>query len=166
MGLNVVYRQAKIEDAARLAEKLRLSDIRELVAVHGDDVDIREILEQSIKISHHVVAADTIKGELMALFGVAVCNQEANIAAPWMLLSEGAIEYGFSVSSSRDEFSKQLARDARKFVADWKSQFSGLINFVDARNTTSVRWLMRIGFKIHEPIKYGKMGLPFHPFTL
>lgn len=155
MGLRIVYRQAKIEDAARLFEKLRLTDIRELVAVHGDDVDVREILEQSIKISHHVVAADTIKGELMALFGVAICNKENNIASPWLLCSERA-----------DEFSKELVRDARKFVADWKSQFSGLINFVDARNTTSVRWLMRIGFKIHEPIKYGKMGLPFYPFTI
>ena len=155
MGPRVVYKTARAEDAAELFERMRLSDVRELVAVSGDDADIKKVIEEAIEMSHHAIAAYTTKMELFALFGVAVCNREANIASPWLLATDRA-----------DEYSKELVRDARKFVADWKNQFSGLINFVDCRNTTSIRWLMRIGFKIHEPIKYGKMGLMFHPFTI
>lgn len=155
MGPRIVYRAAKKEDAATLADKMRLSDIRELVAVHGEELDIKELLERSIKEAHHAAVAENTKRELLAIFGVSVCNKEANIASPWMLCAEKA-----------DEFSRELVRDGRRFVDEWRREFKGLINFVDARNTTSIRWLMRIGFKIHEPIKYGKMGLPFHPFTL
>lgn len=155
MAPRIVYSAAKIEDADNLSQRMRVQDVRELIAVHGQEVNIKEILEQAIRVSHHAVAARDITGELMALFGVAICNTESNIGSPWLLCSERA-EY----------FSRELIKDSRAIIGQWKKEFSGLINFVDARNTTSIRWLMRMGFRIHQPIKYGKMGLLFHPFTI
>lgn len=155
MGPRLVYRAAELKDADRLSQRMRLQDIRELIAIHGEDVNIKEILESAIKVSHHAVAADIPKGEIMFLFGVSVCNTESNIGSPWLLCSERA-----------EDFARELVRDSRAFIGLWKKEFSGLINFVDARNTTSIRWLVRMGFRIHQPIKYGKMGLLFHPFTI
>jgi hypothetical protein len=44
--------------------------------------------------------------------------------------------------------------------------FPHLVNFVHAKNTTSVRWLRRLGFTLHEAVPYGALGEPFHPFEL
>jgi hypothetical protein len=41
-----------------------------------------------------------------------------------------------------------------------------LVNFVHAENTTSVRWLRRLGFTVHEAQAFGALGEPFHPFEM
>ena len=40
--------------------------------------------------------------------------------------------------------------------------YSDLVNFVDARNILSLRWLEWLGFDIGEAKSFGVYGLPFH----
>ena len=40
--------------------------------------------------------------------------------------------------------------------------YSDLVNFVDARNILSLRWLQWLGFEIEEEKPFGVYGLPFH----
>lgn len=47
----------------------------------------------------------------------------------------------------------------------WMRGVSGLLlNYVDARNTMTIRWLKWLGFTIDDPIPYGVNGEPFSRF--
>ena len=57
-------------------------------------------------------------------------------------------------------------RISRPLLTQMLGQFDCLINRVDARNHTSIRWLQWLGFHIHPAIPYGPFNLPFHPFVM
>ena len=151
----VSYRKAEKADAAILSMKLREADYSELQAVHGIDVNVKQVLENAIEVSKEAVSGVDESGSVVLMFGVSVFNEEKNIGCPWLLGSHDTPRYA-----------RQLVSDGKMFTKDWRGQFTGLLNFVDCRNETSIRWLKRIGFYIHEPIQMGVMGNMFHPFSM
>lgn len=155
MDRKCVYRKAKKEDAAVLAMKIRDSDYRELQAVHGLDVDVKKVIETALDVSEEAIVAENHAGELILIFGISVFNKEHNVGCPWLLGTDQATK-----------LARELLMDGRMISHGWASNFNYLINFVDARNETSIRWLKRIGYRIHEPIKFGISQMPFHPFTM
>jgi hypothetical protein len=62
--------------------------------------------------------------------------------------------------------SRILVRKTPEYIAQMLKAFPHLVNFVHAENTTSVRWLRRLGFTVHEAQAFGALGEPFHPFEM
>lgn len=57
-------------------------------------------------------------------------------------------------------------RTARRWLIEARSVYPVLWNYVDARYTTSLRWLERLGFRAHPAAPYGPYEMPFHLVTL
>jgi hypothetical protein len=110
-------------------------------------------LEQSLAVS---VQAWTglADGVPYCMFGVAT-SASPDVGVPWLLgtadLERNAIAF---------------LRRNHGFVDAMLERFPRLINHVDARNRTSIRWLQWIGFTIGRPQPYGPFAMPFHPFEL
>ncbi len=96
-----------------------------------------------------------VDGELAAIIGVAPINMLSGIGSPWML--------GTPVL---DRHSRVLVRLTPAYIARMQSAFPHLANFVHVDNRTSVRWLCRLGFTLHEAVPYGANGELFFPFEM
>jgi len=137
-----------------VARRLREPDLAELEAVHGRGaVDPLRILRQAAALSEAPMAARRADGEPIALLGCVPVSMLTREAAPWMLGTD-----------RMEEHARATVVLGRRECQGWAARYR-LENWVDARNTTSVRWLERIGFEIHAPAPRGRLGMPFHRFT-
>jgi hypothetical protein len=96
-----------------------------------------------------------VDGELAAILGVAPINMLTGIGSPWML--------GTPVL---DRHQRVLVRSTPEYIGRMLKAFPHLVNFVHAQNTTSVRWLRRLGFSLDEAAPFGALGEPFHRFEM
>ena len=139
-------------DAALLIANLRAADQAECQAYGRPDIAAG--IEVSVRRSV-LCWSGWVDGELAAILGVAPVNVLTGIGSPWML--------GTPVL---DRHSRVLVRSTPEYIARMLKAFPHLVNFVHAKNTTSVRWLRRLGFTLHEAVPYGALGEPFHPFEM
>ena len=139
-------------DAALLIANLRAADRAECQA-YGQS-DIAAGIEASVRRSI-LCWSGWVDGELAAILGVAPVNVLTGMGSPWML--------GTPVL---DRHQRVLVRSTPEYIARMLKAFPHLVNFVHARNTTSVRWLRRLGFTLHEAVPFGPLGEPFHPFEM
>lgn len=152
MAAEVLIRPTEPGDAARLFANLRPSDLAECQA-YGQP-DIAAGIEASVRRSVLCWTA-LVDGEVAAILGVAPLNILTGMGSPWMLGTPLV-----------DRYQRVLVRKTPEYIARMLKAFPHLVNFVHARNTTSVRWLRRLGFTLHEVVPYGPLGEPFHPFEL
>jgi hypothetical protein len=148
----IVIRPTQPGDAAQLFAHLRASDLAECQA-YGQP-DIAAGIEASVRRSM-LCWTGLADGELAAIIGVAPVNVLTGMGSPWML-----------GTPLLDRHQRVLVRRTPEYIARMLQAFPHLVNFVHARNTTSVRWLRRLGFTLHEAVPYGPLGEPFHPFEL
>lgn len=149
---NLVYAAANAYDIVELEERMRARDRDEVEASNGD---VWKALEDSLRMSDDPVTLRDLQGNLVAIFGVAPCTLLSDTAAPWLL--------GTNLMQA---YPKEVLRDARRYIAFARERYPRLVNYVDARNGPSIRWLRRIGFKIDPPAPFGVAGLPFHRFSM
>ena len=149
---DVLIRPTEPGDAARLFANLRASDLAECRA-YGDP-DIAASIASCVDCSV-LCWTGLVDGELAAILGVAPINMLAGIGSPWML--------GTPVL---DRHQRILVRMTPEYISRMLKAFPHLVNYVHAKNTTSVRWLRRLGFTLHEAVPYGPLGEPFHPFEM
>ena len=62
--------------------------------------------------------------------------------------------------------SRKFLRESRRVVSLLAEEFPVMENYVDARNTASIRWLQWVGFSVYYPKPYGRDNLPFHRFDM
>lgn len=148
----VLIRPTEPGDAATLFANLRPADLAECQA-YGH-ADLAASLEANVRRSI-LCWTGLVDGELAAILGVAPVNVLGGMGSPWML--------GTPVL---DAHQRVLVRSTPEYIARMLKAFPHLVNFVHARNTTSVRWLRRLGFTLHEAVPFGPLGEPFHPFEM
>lgn len=148
----ILIRPTQPGDAAELFKNLRPSDLAECEAYGRGD--ILAGIEASVARSVLCWSAFA-DGELACIIGVGLVNVMAGIGSPWML--------GTPVL---DQHSRVLVRMTPEYIAKMLNAFPHLVNFVHAKNRTSVRWLRRLGFTLHEAVPYGARGELFHPFEM
>lgn len=90
-----------------------------------------------------------------AIWGVALESVIGGVAVPWL-----------ATTRLVDQHPIEFARGSRKVLADIRTRYPVLENYVDARYTKCVRWLRWLGFEIHPAEPYGQAGLPFHKFRM
>lgn len=147
--VDVLIRPTEPGDVDILFANLRDSDRIECEA-YGED--IHELIRSSVARSL-LCWTGLADGELGAVMGVTAHDTLAGIGTPWML--------GTPVL---DRHSRILVRKTPEYIARMLAAFPHLTNFVHAKNTTSVRWLRRLGFTLHEAEPFGPFGEPFHRF--
>lgn len=139
-------------DAELLIAQLRPADRAECLAYGRPDLaaGIRNSVHRSL-----LCWTGWVDGELAAILGVAPLNLLTGLGSPWML--------GTPVL---DRHQRVLVRNTPEYIARMLEAFPHLVNVVHAKNTTSVRWLRRLGFTLHDAVPYGPLGEPFHPFEM
>lgn len=142
------------EICKKLAPDIRQCDRDEILASHGL-TDMERILNNAREFSHESYAW-LIDDLPVAAFGVAPGSYIQRIGIPWMIASDG-ICGGNAIN---------FLRNSKIIVNYWRHRWDYLENYVDSRNTTSIKWLRFLGFKIHEALPFGVQKMPFHRFSL
>ena len=149
---DVVIRPTLPGDAAELFANLRPADLAECEAYGEPDIE-RSI---ALSVERSVMCwSGVVDGKLAAILGLTPMNYLTGIGSPWML--------GTPVL---DAHSRVLVRVTPAYISKMLNTFPHLVNYVHADNVTSVRWLRRLGFKLHEAVPYGARGELFHPFEM
>jgi hypothetical protein len=138
-----------------VAEHIRDADRAEIQALLGP-VNVREALHDSLMASCDTWAAERADGGgTLCLFGIkSIGPLLTPIASPWCI--------GTPVL---DRLPSVLVKHSRRYFAEVRELYPLLVNFVDARNTASIRFLERVGFTIDEPSVMGAEQRPFHRFS-
>lgn len=123
------------------------------MATKGPGVDLVRVLATAVDRSTAVWVADD--GEPVALFGVGALSLLQGVGTPWLLGTDRMWRHP-----------RTLVVEGRRYLSTMRSLYPHLVNYVDARNDASIRWLKRLGFTLHDPAPYGAMGLPFHKFEV
>lgn len=134
-----------------VAEAMRLEDAAEVWALAH--LTPGEALESSASCSKDATVA-LYDGRPISAFGTGEPTVLSDCGAPWMLSVEGV-----------EKHARMVAVASRLYFEDAKKRYSRLENFVDARNTATVRWLAWLGFAVDEPRALGPDNLPFHRFS-
>ena len=80
-----------------------------------------------------------------------------NNGTPWMVASSKLDD---------PDITRAFLRRCRNGLMDMFKNYDTLENYVDARNTRSIKWLKFMGFQIGEPEPYGVLQMPFHRFWM
>lgn len=107
-------------------------------------------LRSSVKA--HVICWDDVP---LAAFGDVSHSPCAGIGVPW-LVTTTAIE----------KHTRPFLRACKPLLSLMLVRHPTLVNYVDARNTTAIRWLEWLGFTIGSPTPYGPKQLPFRQFHM
>lgn len=148
----IEIRPTRPEDVDALVDNLRASDLAECQA-YGDR-DIRGGIQSSVARSL-LCWTGLADGEVGSIMGCAPISVVSGVGSPWML-----------GTPLLDKHSRILVRRTPEYIAQMLIAFPHLMNFVHARNKTSVRWLRALGFTLHDAVPYGARGELFHPFEL
>ena len=149
---DVLIRDTALPDVVALAQNLRDADRAEMAAYgHHEPLDP---LVRSVTSSMFCWSV-FIDGELAAILGCAPINLIGGVGSPWMM--------GTPVL---ERHQRVLVRQTPVYISRMLRVFPHLVNFVHTENTTSVRWLRRMGFTLHEAAPYGALGAPFHKFEM
>lgn len=142
-----------IDDMLRAG--LRLRDREEVTAALGM-TDLRKLLDEGVRDSYDAGAARGADGKLWCIFG----------AVPYgSALTDTAILWALS-TDEMERHAGALTRATKRYIDHVRGRYPKLVNFVDVRNTASVRWLKRLGFTMEEPKPYGVEQRPFHRFHI
>lgn len=134
-----------------LKTRLRESDVREIDAALG--MSGADGLQQAFDASP-MCWTGLCDAEPVLIFGIG--TSELNKAGiPWLLASDDMSKVGIDV-----------LRESKFYIRMMLEAYPYLTNFVDARQTVSIRWLAWCGFTIEPAEPWGVQGLPFHRFWM
>lgn len=140
-------RASVLEDAALLAPFLRPIDAEECLTGSHSPL---EALELGINTSDKCWTVVDPDGTILAVFGVRTV--QAGLASAWLLMREEFFKYR-----------RRFVRESFDFIKEMKAVQPVLFNYIDVRNTKSLKWLQSLGFTAtHLEPEYGKNKLPYY----
>lgn len=133
-----------------IAGNLRQQDIEEVKA--SSALSATDALLASYRLSTHAYVI--LSDGPIAAFGAAP-HGLPGVGVVWMLGTDGIKRESYSI-----------ARKTRQYFDELNGAYFLLWNFIDARNTTSMRWLRWGGFQLlEEHPEHGPEGRPFYTFA-
>ncbi len=136
-----------------LANNIRRADRDEVAAEGGRGplAALRDSLAASI-----AAWTGAVGDRPVCMFGVCPIDILGGIGSPWLLGTDEIKRYALS-----------FLRLNKQYLPKMLELFPRLVNYVDVRNTVSIRWLKWLGFKLDpEPVPYGIWGMPFYRFEM
>jgi hypothetical protein len=132
---------------ARITPYLRSADTREIVEGSG----ISPALAVAFSIAHSSPGyAALLDGEPVVVFSASPAG-EPGMGVVWLLATQEIERHPI-----------RFYRESKRMFRNVAEKYETLINWVDQRNTLSLRWLKWLGFEIEEPEPWGVLGLPFY----
>ncbi|MGZ2448289.1 hypothetical protein ACVIRO_001043 [Rhizobium ruizarguesonis] len=150
MAAEVKIVPAKASHIRTIANRMRKADRDEVYAASGRSP--AAALYYSYRKSSCCWTA-LFDGQPELMWGVGDINILTGVGAPW-LLGTNAVETNFRV----------FLRISSTWPAQLLGRYSVLRNFVDVRNTVSVRWLEWLGFRLLDPVEF--RGYQFRLFEM
>lgn len=149
---SATIREAKIEDAFKLAAHLRTEDLIEIRSFDSKRPPYKALVDGLARSTDQRWAIDDLNGEVIAVFGVVPIIPD--VGSVWLLGSGGI---------------KKIQRDFIRHSKFWIDQLhknhNMLCNQVYAENHVHINWLKWLGFTFIRKIdKHGDLGLPFYEF--
>lgn len=147
-------RRSCLKDIQPIANAMREEDVAELQAGTGNSpaAALLYCFFKSIPCMTMISANDSPMG----MWGVV--PEDDGSGRIWMLGTDEMVDHG----PSRIRF----LRESPKFLAGVHAKYPVLFNYVDARNTTHVKWLRWMGFTfLSEHPNYGAEGRLFFEFA-
>lgn len=145
-------RGATEADAASVALRLRHCDREEVEAVTG--LSPQAALLGMVSRASQAFSLCTLDGEPQGLLGVSDVYMTPGVGYVWLLFTDKLYEH-------RTEF----LRRCRGFLPILHAHHPMLLNYVDERNETHIRWIRWMGFTIIRRVPYGAGQLPFLEFV-
>lgn len=130
-----------------IASRMREIDRREC-AIMGHTP--KEALRLSLRASTYAWTAK-VDGRPEAMFGVSTVSLLTGEGSPWLLLTTDAMRHA-----------RALLVEGRSYSDLIQSAFPVLANNLHAENSTAIRWLERLGYRVGEVFDMG--GHPMRPF--
>lgn len=150
MAADIRIVRAERKHIKRVARRMRQADRDEVTATGFPCA--AQALAHSLR--HSGLAYTVlINGRAEAMFGVGDINILAGIGGPWFLGTDAL-----------DAHRMAFLRGSRRWLPKLLARYEVLRNFVDVRNTASVRWLRWLGFTLSEPVEMN--GYLFHLFEM
>ena len=149
LGCNgVTIRRATLEDAKKLARKLRAADVREIYRGSGRPPLVS--LMTGVRETESYTAIDE-SGNPVMMFGI---SREDGLGIVWALGTDYVTQHP-----------KTLQRLTVKVLENFSKGVDRLGGLIDPDNTTHVRWLQANGFTVEEPsVPVGPRSILFCPF--
>lgn len=140
------------DHALEMAPFMRQADADEVwAAAHFTPIEALLVsLETSLD-----AKAGLVDGRVLCMFGVGQMSLISDTGIPWMLGSEELPDYAIA-----------FLRRNKEYVAEISTKYRLLLNYVDARNTMSIRWLDWLGFEVEDAAPFGVEDMPFHLFRM
>lgn len=133
-----------------IAGNLRQQDLDEVQAT--SELSPEDALMASYQLSSHAYVI--LSDGPIAAFGAAP-HGLPGVGVVWMLGTDGIKRESYSI-----------ARKTRQYFNELNESYFLLWNFIDARNTQSMRWLRWGGFELlEEHPEHGPEGRPFYTFA-
>ena len=146
------FRTAKVDDVYVLYPKIREVDVEEVKATIG--LNIKDGLMASYQTSDETYTMVADDGDLVGMFGLTK-TADPLISVVWMLCTERLPQY-----------SKTFIKLSKQWVIEQNKKHSILMNYVDARNITSIKWLKHLGFVLIKRVEeFGIGKKPFYEFV-
>jgi hypothetical protein len=148
--ISLHVRTAEPGDLPVLVCGLRAADVRELEAASGETAEI--VLEAGMGMSEPCLSLIG-EGDLpIAIFGVVPDPAAPDVGLIWFVASEALMKHGLL-----------FLRHSRAWIEKLEVRYRVLWNWVDARNTEHLRWLLWCGFQVEErEEQHGSARVPFY----
>lgn len=132
--------------------RLREADHEECMASNGCSADTG--LRRSFETSD-VCWVATLDGQPVFAFGVSRTSILCGTGHPWLLGTDGILKVG-----------RETVRQSKRYVQEMLSRVDMLENWVDNRNTVSIKWLKWCGFKFDKAAPFGIKQKMFRRFYM
>lgn len=150
--MSTVVVEAMPEHVPLITADVRQADIDELYA--ASEITPELAMWKGLAVSTHAWVG-FIDHEPVCMFGVVPRSVLSGRGIPWMI-----------GTNALDRHAAEFLKGCRPQVAEMRSVYNLLENYVDARNTKAIRWLRWLGFEIGPAQPHGPHAAPFHYFKL
>ena len=140
------------EHVDEMIEVARDEDVFELKNYGGTDMPRALELLQARSRDTTSILAD---GELVCIYGCVRKDELSGVGYPWLLATPELKKHG-----------RIFARYVKRFLQEMLEDYDVFLNYGDAENKTSVRWMTWLGFWAYPPEPKGKDGHLYHRYEM
>jgi hypothetical protein len=154
MSTQLVLRDTVAGDIPAVFKNLRKEDRREF-AVFGMGDRPEEVAALIVMTTKRCFTVLSPKGHPLVIFGVSTQTGDPSVGVIFAIASTRAVPYR-----------RFFVRHTERFLSLLSPGYLVLSNWKDARNTTHIRWLQRLGFVfIRREASFNGSGFPFINFV-
>ena len=148
--MKYTIRKSQRQDCYTLSKSIRSADVQEIFASSGKNPI--QVLLRAYLCSYNYCYTILLDNKIVGMFGVSKLRDA--IGSPWLLGSNLLTKYPYS-----------FQKKSKEYLENFMTDFKILFNYIDKRNTISIRWLKMLGFKFTNLItEYGYQQKPFYEF--